>query len=124
MARRIYKDTDLGELSLPSRSLIFFPVILVHRDKELWGDDAHEFKPERFSEGISKATKGNSSFFPFGMGPRICIGERFSMTEAKIALTTILQQFWFELSASYTHAPINVLFLQPQHGAPIILHKL
>ncbi|CAO2818234.1 unnamed protein product [Amaranthus hypochondriacus] len=123
MARRIYKDTDLGEVSLPSGSLIFFPVILVHRDKELWGDDAHKFKPERFSEGISKATKGNSSFFPFGMGPRICIGERFSMTEAKIALSMILQQFWFELSTSYTHAPINVLFLQPQYGAPIILHK-
>lgn len=124
LSRRVSKDTNLGKFSLPSGSLVSFPIVLVHRDEEYWGDDAHEFKPDRFSEGVSKATKGNSSFFPFGMGPRICIGERFAMAEAKMALSMILQRFSFKLSPSYTHAPINVMFLQPQHGAPIILHKL
>ncbi|CAO2818235.1 unnamed protein product [Amaranthus hypochondriacus] len=124
LSRRVKKDTNLGTFSLPSGSLVVFPIVSIHHDKELWGDDAHDFKPERFAEGISKATKGSSSFFPFGMGARACIGERFAMAEAKMALSMILRHFSFELSPSYSHAPINDVFLQPQHGAPIILHKL
>ncbi|XP_021733658.1 cytochrome P450 CYP72A219-like isoform X1 [Chenopodium quinoa] len=124
VTRQIYKSTSLGELSIPSGTLISFSMHSVHRDHEIWGDDAQEFKPDRFAEGISKATKGNNSFFPFGWGPRICMGERFAMLEAKMALSMILQRFSFELSPSYVHAPTTVLFLQPQHGAQIILHEL
>ena len=112
LARTIYIDTNLGAFSLPSGAMITLAMHFVHRDKELWGDDAHEFKPERFAKGISKATKGTNAFFPFGWGPRICIGEKFGMIEAKTALSMILKHYSFELSASYVHAPVNVLFLQ------------
>ncbi|KMT10536.1 hypothetical protein BVRB_5g116600 [Beta vulgaris subsp. vulgaris] len=124
LSRMIYKDTTLGALSIPSGTMITFPIYSVHRNKEVWGDDALEFKPDRFSEGISKAARGNNAFFPFGWGPRICIGERFAMAETKMALSMILQRFSFELSPSYAHAPTSVIFLQPQHGARIILHRL
>ncbi|KMT10538.1 hypothetical protein BVRB_5g116620 [Beta vulgaris subsp. vulgaris] len=124
LMRSIHKDTNLGTLSLPSGSLISISLLSVHRDQEFWGVDAEEFKPDRFSEGISKATKGNNSFLPFGWGPRVCIGERFAMTEAKMALAMILRCFSFELSPSYLHAPMTVILLQPQHGAQIVLHKL
>ena len=96
----------------------------MHRDKELWGDDAEEFKPDRFHEGISKATNGNNSFFPFGWRPRICIGGKFAMTAAKMAVSMMLQSFSFELSPTYVHAPKPVIFLEPQYGAPIVLHRL
>lgn len=124
LSRRIDKDTQLGEFSLPAGALVNFQLVYIHRDKELWGKDAEEFRPERFSEGISKATNGNNAFFPFGWGPRICIGEKFAITEAKMALSMILQRCSLELSPSYVHAPMTVFFLQPQHGAQIILHKL
>jgi len=124
LTRRIYKDTKLGELSLPAGALVNFPVLYIHRDEDLWGEDAEEFKPERFSEGISKATRGNNAFFPFGWGPRICVGEKFATTEAKMALSMILQRFSWELSPCYAHSPITVFFLQPQHGAQIMLHRL
>ncbi|KAJ4975652.1 hypothetical protein NE237_000758 [Protea cynaroides] len=122
--RRTYKNIKLGEISLPPGIEVMLPTVLIHHDHELWGEDVEEFKPERFAEGISKATKNQVSFFPFGWGPKVCVGQNFTMIEAKMALALILQQFSFELSPSYTHAPTTLLMLYPKYGAQLILHKL
>ncbi|KAJ8452411.1 hypothetical protein Cgig2_006216 [Carnegiea gigantea] len=84
-SRRISKDTKLGELSLPAGALVNLQAIYIHRDEDLWGEDAEEFKPGRIWVGKSKATRGNNAFFPFGWGRRICIVEKFALTEAKMA---------------------------------------
>ncbi|KAL9437964.1 hypothetical protein AB3S75_023765 [Citrus x aurantiifolia] len=124
LSRYVEKETKIGDLILPAESAIALQTLLVHHDKKLWGDDAKEFKPEGFSEGISKATKNQVSYFPFSWGPRICIGQNFALVEAKMAMAMILQNFSFELSPSYVHAPHAFVFLQPQHGAHLILRKL
>ncbi|KAI3704438.1 hypothetical protein L1987_74658 [Smallanthus sonchifolius] len=124
LSRKVDKDITLGGFSLPSGIEIGLPIMLIHYDEQLWGNDAKKFNPCRFSEGISKATKNQVIYFPFGWGPRICIGQNFALLEAKIVLANILQRFSFEFSPSYMHAPTHVLILQPQFGVHLILHKL
>ncbi|XP_047326052.1 cytochrome P450 CYP72A219-like, partial [Impatiens glandulifera] len=125
MTRIIEEDMKLGEsLHLQAGTSLSLPILLLHHDKEIWGEDAKEFKPERFAEGISNATKGHVSYFPFGWGPRVCIGQNFALLEAKMAVAMILQRYSFELSPSYAHAPYRIVTTKPQFGAPFILHRL
>ncbi|KAK1301712.1 Secologanin synthase [Acorus calamus] len=122
--RHTYKQIELGGVSFPAGVDLLLPIILFHHNHDLWGKDAEEFNPERFSQGVSKASKDPNAFFPFGWGPRICLGQNFAVIEAKMALSMILQNFSFQLSPSYTHAPYTVITLQPQYGAQVILNKL
>uniref|UniRef100_A0A452XBY0 Secologanin synthase n=2 Tax=Aegilops tauschii subsp. strangulata TaxID=200361 RepID=A0A452XBY0_AEGTS len=119
--RQTYKEIEIGGVTYPPGVIFEMSVLHIHHDKDIWGDDVHQFRPDRFAEGISKASKEPGAFFPFGWGPRICIGQNFALLEAKMALCMILRRFEFELAPSYTHAPHTVMMLRPMHGAQIKL---
>ncbi|KAK4600445.1 hypothetical protein RGQ29_010192 [Quercus rubra] len=122
--RHTNRKTNIGGMSIPAGVDILLLVLFLHYDPKCWGEDVEEFNPERFSEGLVKASKDEIAFYPFGWGPRICLGQSFAMIEAKMALAMVLQHFSFQLSPTYAHAPYTVITLQPQHGAPIILHRI
>ncbi|KZV38335.1 hypothetical protein F511_24094 [Dorcoceras hygrometricum] len=125
ITRRIQRQTELGKYQLPANVNLLIPPQALHRNPEIWGQDAHMFKPERFSEGLAKSTNGNSmAFLPFGSGPRMCVGMNFAHNEAKIALSMILQRYKFTLSPNYIHSPNVVLTMQPQNGVKILLQPL
>ncbi|KAG2599299.1 hypothetical protein PVAP13_5KG380184 [Panicum virgatum] len=123
-SRKTYKEMVIGDATYPAGVILELPVLFIHHDPEIWGSDAHEFRPERFAEGMAMASRGRLAFFPFGWGPRICIGQNFALLEAKMALSMILQSFEFELAPAYTHAPHTLIMLRPMHGAQIKLRAI
>nr|XP_043608115.1 cytochrome P450 CYP72A219-like [Erigeron canadensis] len=123
--RMSIKESRVAGINIPEGTLIIMPILALHHDKDTWGDDVLDFNPQRFSQGVSKASlTGQVSYFPFGGGPRICIGQNFAILEAKIALVMILRRFSFRLSPYYSHAPQSIITLQPQFGAQLILQKV
>ncbi|XP_073049088.1 cytochrome P450 CYP749A22-like [Primulina eburnea] len=125
LTRKASKKVKLGNLILPRNINIFIPILALHQNPLIWGEDAELFKPERFAEGVAKATKNNSAaFLPFGMGPRTCVGLNFTTNEAKIALSMILQRFKFVISPNYVHQPAEMFILTPKNGVKVILKAL
>ncbi|XP_021809138.1 cytochrome P450 CYP749A22-like [Prunus avium] len=123
--RKVEREVRLGKLTLPPNLDLVISTIAIHHDPEIWGRDVHLFKPERFSEGVAKETNNNiGAFIPFGLGPRTCVGLNFGTTEAKIALSMILQRYSFTLSPGYVHFPLHYLTIRPQHGVQVMLHSL
>ncbi|KAK8571698.1 hypothetical protein V6N12_027773 [Hibiscus sabdariffa] len=125
LIRKVRRQVQLGKLVLPGNLDLQIVKAAIQNDPQLWGDDVHLFKPERFAEGIAKATNYNAAaFFPFGLGPRSCVGMTFATTETKIALSMILQRYTFTLSPAYIHSPMPVITHRPRHGIQIILEPL
>ncbi|KAL0388500.1 UNVERIFIED_CONTAM: Secologanin synthase [Sesamum radiatum] len=113
---------DLGKLKIDA--LVTFPVLMYHRSTKIWGEDAGEFNPQRFADGVLKAANGEAAFMPFGWGPRICIGMNFAILETKTFMSMLLREFSFEFSPTYTHAPVVAFTIQPEKGAPVVMKKL
>ncbi|KAG8653365.1 hypothetical protein MANES_05G007600v8 [Manihot esculenta] len=124
MFREASKDMKLGNMMIPKDAWVSIPLAKIHRSKEYWGEDANEFNPIRFKNGISKAANHPNAFLAFGIGPRTCVGQNFAMLEAKAVLAMVLQRFCFSLSSEYKHAPVDNLALQPQYGLPIVVKPL
>ncbi|KAF8040372.1 hypothetical protein BT93_B2566 [Corymbia citriodora subsp. variegata] len=124
-SREVDQQQSLGKLVLPPNIQVFVANLKLHHDPEIWGEDVHLFRPERFSEGVPKATNNNPvAFLPFGFGPRMCVGMNFATNEVKIVLSMILQRYAFELSPGYVHSPTQILTTRPLHGLQVVFHPL
>jgi cytochrome P450 len=87
MGREATAEVDLGAVVLPKGAIVVMAQWVVHRDPR-WYRDPEAFRPERW---LDHSLDGNPKFayFPFGGGPRVCIGNQFAMMEAVLVLATI-----------------------------------
>ncbi|KAH0923812.1 hypothetical protein HID58_023830 [Brassica napus] len=124
MVREATQDMKIGHLDIPKGTSIIVPFLKMHTDKAIWGEDAKQFNPLRFENGVSQAANQPNALLPFSVGPRTCIAQNFAMMEAKTVLTMILQRFRISLSPEYKHTPVDYFNLHPQYGLPVILQPL
>ena len=124
LSREAYEDVQIGNLLVPKGVCVWTLIPSLHRDPYIWGQDANEFKPERFSDGISKACKFPNAYVPFGGGSRLCLGKHFAMVELKVILALIVSRFSFSLSPSYKHSLVYRISIQPEHGVPLLIQRI
>lgn len=127
MPRVIVKDYTVPNTDaiLPKGLLVCIPVYAVHHDPNYY-PNPDVFDPDRF-DPTNDTKKGSSSFFPFGDGPRICIGMKLGMLEIKVGLVSLLRNFEFQLSPNHTTNwdtfSKNSVILQPASGLWITCQK-
>ncbi|TCD70442.1 hypothetical protein EIP91_003523 [Steccherinum ochraceum] len=87
-------DPDGKPLFVPAGTSILYSVMLMHRRKDYWGEDAEDFDPDRFFDDRVKHLLANPFIFlPFNAGPRICLGQQFAYNEMSFFLIRLLQNF-------------------------------
>eukprot|EP00897_Mesotaenium_endlicherianum_P006194 jgi/Mesen1/5602/ME000282S04751 len=121
--REVYgKDVKLGKYTLPEGIQIQVNIYLCHHDPRYW-EDPEEFKPERFADGQAAAAKHPNSYFPFGFGPRSCIGKNVAMAEGKLVIAEMLRRFDWSISPNYRHVPYIHFSLYPKNGMPMVITR-
>jgi cytochrome P450 len=91
IGRHSLEEDVVGGFRIPANSNCMIPVYHIHRDKRFW-DEAEQFIPERFSPEQSEK-RHKFIYFPFGGGPRQCIGNNFALMEMQLSVPMILQEF-------------------------------
>lgn len=96
LVRSVAEDTVLNGYFYPKGAAILLMIGAVHVDSRYWGPHPERFDPEHFSPE-NEAQRTPNAFAPFGIGPRLCVGNRFTMMEAAMLVVPLLRQFDFEL---------------------------
>ena len=115
--KRAVGDDVLGNVKISEGQILFLSPYLVHRDPGIW-DEPSRFNPDRWTEETKEKTKG--AYFPFGMGPRTCVGKHFAVLEAKLILVRFLQHFEFRIGEEQLPEPdfqITLGFKRPLRAA-------
>eukprot|EP01116_Phalansterium_solitarium_P017373 TRINITY_DN4261_c0_g1_i2.p2 TRINITY_DN4261_c0_g1~~TRINITY_DN4261_c0_g1_i2.p2 ORF type:complete len:198 (+),score=64.68 TRINITY_DN4261_c0_g1_i2:980-1573(+) len=121
-ARLVDEDTPLGDRVLPAGTTLFYPLSVIHTNPSLW-PEPDRFDPERFSPEAVR-TRHPQAYVPFGVGPRICPGERFAWLEIKLLLALIVQHFTFELAMPVADVvPTEKFVLFAKDDIRIRLHR-
>lgn len=119
--RKATGEDELGGYYVPANTLIWLSPYVTHRHPDFW-QQPEVFDPERFSPE-SAANRPHYAYFPFGGGPRLCIGSNLAMMEAQLITATIAQRYLLRLVPDHPVEPEVSLTLRPKYGLPMTIHQ-
>jgi cytochrome P450 len=118
VGRRAVNEYQIGDYYVPARSIVVMSQWIVHRDSRHY-PEPERFDPDRWTPAF-KAALPRFAYFPFGGGPRQCIGESFAWMELVLVVATLAQRWRFELVPGHPVVPYAAVTLRPKHGMKMI----
>ncbi len=122
LLRDSVSDDEIGGFHIPAKSMIILDLHLTHRLPKYW-DDPERFDPERFLPERSSG-KPRFAYFPFGGGPRQCIGNELALMEIKLILARMIQLYHLELVSKHPIQMNALSSLQPRDGVWVKLQTI
>lgn len=119
--RQAIADDEICGYHIPAGSFVAISPYVLHRHPAWW-DEPERFDPERFAQGAPAERSANRprfAYFPFGGGPRLCIGQGFALTEAVLVLATIAQHYDLRVIPGHKVAPQALATLRPRGSLPM-----
>jgi cytochrome P450 len=116
-ARIALADDDISGVHVRKGESVVVSQWVTHRDPQWWPDPLR-FDPDRFSEE-AEAARPKLAYFPFGLGPRRCVGEPFAWMEGHLLLATIAHRYRLRVEPGYTPTPQPKVTLRPAGGLPV-----
>ncbi len=113
LVRQALADFTLGDVEVPKGRIVFVPIWALHRNPKVW-PEPERFDPSRFLPEAERA-RHRAAWLPFGLGPRVCIGNHFAMLEGPLVLVRLLQLCDFELEGGAVE-PDDFATLRPRGG--------
>jgi cytochrome P450 len=121
VAREALGPCEIGGHEVSRGTILMMSQWVLHRDPRYF-EAPEAFRPERWANGLAKELP-KYVYFPFGGGPRVCIGSGFAMMEAVLLLATITQQFHVALVPGRPVVPWPSATLRPRDGVPVVVHR-
>jgi cytochrome P450 len=119
LGREALHNVTIGGQEIAQGVTVFMSQWVAHRDPRWWSEP-EAFRPERWLDGSTKEIP-KYAYFPFGGGPRICIGNTFAMTETVIVLAEIARRFRFERTSREPLLPKPSITLRPDRRLDVVL---
>jgi cytochrome P450 len=121
IGREAVQPFELGGYAVPPGLTILMSQWVVQRDPRFY-DEPEKFRPERWLEGLAGRLP-RYAYFPFGGGPRLCIGNSFAMMETALCLATLVRRWRCVLVPGRTVVPLPTFTLRPQPGIQAVLRQ-
>jgi cytochrome P450 len=121
IGRLALKDHEVGGYTIPAKSLVLLSPYVTQRDARYFPDPTR-FDPERWTEE-ARESRPQFAYFPFGGGPRRCIGEGFAWMEGILLLASLARNWRMRLVPNHPVDTLPVITLRPKHGMRMTMEK-
>jgi cytochrome P450 len=121
IGREAVADCEVRGYSIRKGAQIALLQWVVHRDPR-WFTDPEAFRPERWDDDLARRLP-RCAYFPFGDGPRICIGNHFAMLESVLILATVAARWRLKLTPGHKLELLPSVTLRPLNGIPMVLEQ-